>query len=358
MTAVSEPVTESMPTIVITSPADAIAVVPYMIGFHPSLSLVVFMISDDGRTAAGILRFDLSQEAEETAEQTTQAARLLVRNGIRQALLVGYGPGTRVTPVMDAAMQAMCSAGIGVGDALRVEDGRYWSYLCPDMTCCPPDGVAVDVSGSVPAATAVLAGMRALPDRAALAATLDPSSGFDQAHGYSTMQQMCAHARQLIEEGHDWYGEGVARVTEALDRIRDGQDLDVETVAWLGVALTSIAVRDFALTRIERYSADVQVQLWMEVTRKVPPAFGAAPASLLAFAALYRGDGALAGVAIERALSADPDYRWALLLRQAIQVGLPPAMMFGIDWGEQEDAIAAQAREYPSFAHPVLPAGW
>ena len=55
------------------------------------------------------------------------------------------------------------------------------------------------------------------------------------------------------------------------------------------------------------------------------PEFVPAPASLLAFTAWQCGEGALANVAIERALGADPAYSMALLLAQAIQTGLPPS---------------------------------
>jgi hypothetical protein len=98
--------------------------------------------------------------------------------------------------------------------------------------------------------------------------------------------------------------------------------------------------------------------LWTQVIRTVPAAFAAAPATLLAFAALARGDGALAGVALERALSADPGYTMALLICQAIDVGMTPAQVFAIDWGDQVEAISAQARRSTAYARPVLPEGW
>jgi hypothetical protein len=52
----------------------------------------------------------------------------------------------------------------------------------------------------------------------------------------------------------------------------------------------------------------------------------AAPASLLAFVAWQAGDGALANVALDRALADNPRYSMALLLREALDAGAPPAM--------------------------------
>ncbi|MDF5758435.1 DUF4192 domain-containing protein [Spongiactinospora sp. TRM90649] len=358
MTAVSEPATDQVPTITITSPADAVAIVPYLLGYHPSLSMVVIMIDGDTATAKGVLRFDLPQAAADADDHTTEAVGLLLRYGIGQVLLLGYGPGNRATPVVDAMRPALADAGIAVCEALRVADGRYWSYLCTNPSCCPAEGVAFDVSGSVPAATAVLAGMRALPDRASLVATLDPPSGFDRARGDRVMRQLCSQVRELDGEDRDWFSDGVEQVTASLDRMQAGEDLDVSTLAWLGVHLTSVAVRDIVLTRIADEDADTHVRLWTEVTRKAPAAFAAPPATLVAFAALSRGDGALARVALERALSADPGYTMALLITQAIDVGMTPAQMFATDWGGQADAITAQARQNTTYARPVLPEGW
>ena len=52
-----------------------------------------------------------------------------------------------------------------------------------------------------------------------------------------------------------------------------------------------------------------------------------APATLAAYTALRQGHGAVANVALDRALHADPDYTMAQLLRAAISSGLPPALL-------------------------------
>jgi hypothetical protein len=57
----------------------------------------------------------------------------------------------------------------------------------------------------------------------------------------------------------------------------------------------------------------------------VEPGYVPAPACLLAFAAWQAGDGALANVAIDRALQADSGYSMALLLLDAVSGGLPPS---------------------------------
>ncbi len=60
--------------------------------------------------------------------------------------------------------------------------------------------------------------------------------------------------------------------------------------------------------------------------RLAQPGYVAAPASLLAFTAWQCGDGALANVALDRALADTPGYSMALLLRDALAAGTPPSM--------------------------------
>ncbi|WP_188959520.1 DUF4192 family protein, partial [Modestobacter marinus] len=51
------------------------------------------------------------------------------------------------------------------------------------------------------------------------------------------------------------------------------------------------------------------------------------PATLLAVSAWVRGDGALANVALDRALRSEPSYTFAGLLRSALDACLPPEEM-------------------------------
>jgi hypothetical protein len=349
-------ISELTNAITIRELADVVAIVPYLLGFHPSQSLVAVAIDD--AKVKGAVRLDLTKDPAEMAERTAHLTKVLAGNDIRRALLVGYGPGPEVTPIVDAAMAALREAGIGISEAIRVDGGRYWSYICTDITCCPLEGVPVDPSSSAPAAAAVVAGIRAFPDRAALAATLDPPQRFDQDCAQSVTRDVCAQAKKANKSGGDWFSEGVERVVAALDRVQTGDDLDTETVAWLGVCLTAKPVRDMAMTYVHQYGVETHVRLWTEVTRKVQPAFAAAPATLLAFAAMCRGDGPLASIALERALSVNSRYSLALLLIEGLMVGLPPSEVLDRDWSELADVIITQVQECPSAAWPVLPEGW
>lgn len=62
-------------------------------------------------------------------------------------------------------------------------------------------------------------------------------------------------------------------------------------------------------------------RLWTDLTRRARPGNVAAPASLLAFVAWQAGDGAL-----DRAFADDAGYPMAVLLREALNAGLPPSV--------------------------------
>ena len=90
------------------------------------------------------------------------------------------------------------------------------------------------------------------------------------------------------------------------------------------MALRDLRVRDDAWARMDPAHADAHRRLWTDVVRRAQPGYVAAPAALLAFVAWQSGDGALANVALDRALADDPRYSMALLLRQVITAGAPP----------------------------------
>ncbi|GAA3120276.1 hypothetical protein GCM10010466_08960 [Planomonospora alba] len=338
----------------LSGPADLVAVVPYLLGFHPSLSMVVIMMQSDSGSVLGTIRFDLPDHGAPSIAR--ELSRMLTRNAVTRVMLAGYGPGSRVTPVMDVIRETLPGHGIEVLEALRVEDGRCWSYVCADPSCCPPDGLPVDGCGEI-AANAVVAGLVALPDRGALEATLAPVDGARR----TAMREatLAAHARanallaSPTSTGAYWYAEGLARIREALCQVDRGQELSDEQVAWLGVLLTIIPVRDSALTFTE-HSDQTHLRLWAEVTRRVEPAYVPAPACLAAVMALVTGDGTLALVAVDRALSADPGYRFAGMLRLALSIGVPPSTVADLRTPTMAQDIASIVAENPDGVRPVL----
>jgi hypothetical protein len=312
--------------------------VPHLLGFHPADSLVVLGVGGPHSRIRLAFRYDLPDPPEQglAADIAAHATTVLARQHLTLAIAIGYGSGRQVTPVADVLIPALREAGLQVQDVLRVQDGRYWSYLCADPGCCPPDGVPFDPTGHPAAAALAEAGMTARGDRAELAATLAPS--VDCAKSMSeAVERAQDRATRLVTDAFadPRYGDvfqpvadaGRRSVRLAVTRYRRGGQLTDhhDELAWLGVALTDMRVRDDAWARMDpEYNADHQ-RLWVDLVRHLPSQYVPAPAALLAFTAWQAGEGALASLAIERALAADPDYSMAQLIADALHAGLPPS---------------------------------
>ena len=103
----------------------------------------------DGRVQVA-LRYDLPDPPDHRHRRqiAAHAAAVLSRQQLTTVIVAGYGPGPLVTPVADAIRDAVTGAGLRLHDVLRVEDGRYWSYLCREPSCCPAEGVPFDADGA------------------------------------------------------------------------------------------------------------------------------------------------------------------------------------------------------------------
>lgn len=318
--------------------ADGIlAVVPHLLGFHPANSLVVLGIGGPHARIRLAFRYDLPEPPEDglSADIASHASTVLCREHLTMAVIVGYGTGPAVTGVVDVVASAMRDAGIIVQDALRVEDGRYWSYLCRDPHCCPPEGVPHDPAAHPAAAVLAAAGLTVRGDRSELVGTLarDPDSIESMTRAVERARR---RATNLIDKTLSITADGdplqaiadagrkSVRLVVARYR-RDGELKDQDEIAWLGLTLTDLRVRDDAWARMEPQFNDAHQRLWTDLLRQLPAEFAPAPAALLAFVAWQAGDGALASIAIERALDADPEYSMALLLADALHAGLPPS---------------------------------
>ena len=322
----------------IGSPTSLLAVIPFLLGFDPGRSIVV--IGTEPRTAQVLitLRYDVPDPGRPrvAAGLARNAISLLAAQGVKTAVAVGYGTDAAVAPVAAALRERAVANGIAMTELLRADDGRYWSYICRAPSCCPPDGTPFDLADHPSARALRAAGGRVLADRAALAATVAAVGGREGAVVRRASRRFLA---ELARCGSrlDRAGEHVAlpRLTasiglvallDAIWRYREGEPVPVDLAAWLTVALAQVRVRDDAWARMDPEHQGAHLKLWTDLTRLARPGYVAAPASLLAFVAWQAGDGALANVALDRALADNARYSLALLLREALDSGAPPSM--------------------------------
>lgn len=355
--------------ILLTSPEDILGAVPYLLGFHPADSLVVIAFS--GRGSRGELRVTTRWDLPSEPGSFDRLAPLLRRERVTHTIVAGFGAGALVTPAVEEVLRLLREAGIDVIEALRADESRYWSYVCPRAECCPPDGTPYDpVTGPV-AARATVNGMVALPGRDHLRYAVSPLEGPARAAMREATTWATNHlrtrlapltgtttatphtepagpdvaeagtaggdpagvagpgggARDVEESIRLFVGEGLARVRAAIGTYAAGDRLSDREAATLGMDLAVLRVRDEAWTSMEDDTEDAHIALWGDLTRRLEPPFVPPAASLLAAAAWRRGDCALAAVAVERALAADPAYSMALLVAQGLRQLVSPAIL-------------------------------
>ena len=315
-----------------------LAVIPHLLGFIPQASVVVIGTAPPRSRIRVTLRYDLPDPPGlgAAADLAAHAAAVIGSQRLEAAVAVGYGPETLVTPVAEAMREAFADAGIELQEFLRVQDSRYWSYVCRNEACCPAAGVPLDPDLHCAAALADF-GLPVLADRTALAARVAPLGGIAAESMRQATRRAEQHVAQLLAKVRKSARlgaarqmiatEGLAAVGAMIARYREGGRFTTDyEVARLTVALRDLRVRDDAWARMDPGHSAAHQRLWTDVTRRAQPGHVAAPAALLAFVAWQSGDGALANVALDRALADDPRYSMALLLRQVITAGAPPAL--------------------------------
>jgi hypothetical protein len=329
----------ALPVVKVSGPADLVNLVPWVLGFRPGDRdlVVIGTVPPRGRVKL-TFRYDLPEQPD--ALFTAQARRVvaaLAAAGCTRVLIAGFGPDRLVAPAVALMREAAQAAGLEVGEALRAEGNRCWSYLCTKASGCPAEGTGCGPAGSPVAAAFEAAGVPApLASRTVLAADIAPADGTEAESMRLAMDKAEARALRLIGEEtkpgrrtsrSPLVNSGVRAVAAALRAYRAGGSITShDQLAWLARALGNLDVRDEAWLRMDPAHRSAHQRLWTDLTRLAPGEYAAAPASLLALVAWQDGDGAFANLALDRALAARPGYTMARLLRMAIDAGTPPSL--------------------------------
>jgi len=293
-----------------------LSVLPMMMGFQPDEGDVVLSgLSEHGRM---VVTMRLAQPTADdiTVDYLSNMLPNIMDAGTRSVYVTAYGPGQQVTPVA-LKLTTLVGSVLPVQDVLRVEGDRYWSYLCQDPSCCPPEGRQFQAETQATTTLRVEAGLSAETSRDKLAERLAPPTGEQAEAARQAWTEAIAKPLSVPE--------GRAAVDQALRDSREGKPIDAAEAVQLAAALTALPVRDHAWAHMNPEFRDAHTDLWSAILRQVPPEAAPAPASLLAFTAWQQGQGAVANLALDRAMEADPDYTMAHLIHQAVSAGLPPS---------------------------------
>lgn len=347
--------------ITLRSPAELADALPYMLGFHPSDSLVMVAIHGEGGRFGGRLRVGIPISSAEWEDTAGQAADCLIRGSERRgakpdAIVVflcqdprgdesGQRVMTRLRPLAQRVRLACGALDVPVMEALCLSAGRYWSYCCPDERCCPPEGSALVAPGtSAMAAAATFAGLQVRGSLREIERRLEPLRGAVAAEMERALDRAAVALVPKILDGatREEVGAETVMLSRALMQrmtlapppeggpcADDWDDalLGNDEAASLILGLQDREIRDVAAEWMEDDEAAPALRLWRALARRCVGAYGehaAAPLALAGWVSWSTGDEPTARIALALALRADDEYRFAQLLHHACNEGIDP----------------------------------
>ena len=320
-------------------PGEIAAGLPQLLGFRPSESVVLIGLGGPSGGRVGMtVRSDIPDVAHAAA--FARAVVECLRSDRPDAVVLALVSEAPDDPCGPAGLDlphrallrdltgALTGAGIALRDALLVRSERWWSYDCPRACCEPGAGTAVpsgvtDLELASIATGVVVAGSRR-----------DLERRIGRAPRGAGIGEACLHRageRWALAAERGWAAvadDACAAVDDAIAACGpagSGDRLTDELLARVVWGLRDPQARDRVLASALGPDAAVAETLWTECTRRAPAPLDAAPATLLAVSAWLRGDGAMANVALERALASDPDHVLAQLLSRALAACMNPA---------------------------------
>ncbi|MCW2756454.1 MAG: hypothetical protein JWO46_200, partial [Nocardioidaceae bacterium] len=210
------------------SPDDLIALVPYLLGFHPEESLVMLTFgAGDGSFHA---RVDLPTDEVGRGEVVEVLLHALRANRVpRAAVVVFTGRTGDAAAMIERLAPALAVARVDLVDAVRADGACWWSLLGDDPRCGHP----YDLSAHRFTADRVFEGQVALDSRADVAAGIrhpgTPPADRDTAaiavaadrwvaqlvRDAGRVDRLRSHAAWLADRLGTWVGEGPVAADDA-----------------------------------------------------------------------------------------------------------------------------------------------
>jgi len=319
--------TKQRPDFELNRPGAVIAALPAVLGFVPEKSLVVISI-DDGDLGS-VMRVDLS---EALPDRIGPLAEVASSAGPEAAIAVIVDADGAGCPMCNEEYRDLCAT---LTEELAQRDIVVWAAHVVDRVAaggrwhcvdgCGAGGVIDDPSASPLAVAAVLDGRRLYARRADLQAVV----AVDERAGSAALAALIGEHAASRDAAHRADPSACVRcdvedAIAAAGRVGDGQRLSDAELARLACALGDVEVRDTLYALAVGQSAGEAESLWALLSRNLPTPWRVEALVLVAFSAYVRGDGPLAGVALEAALRCQPEHRMAGMLDTALQSGLRP----------------------------------
>ena len=333
----------------LTSPHELLAVVPYLLGFTPANSIVTLCLSSNRLGLTQRLDLPTDDDAHDVASALLPS---LITEKPDAVILIGFEDNKGESlPALESLTSALQSSDLPVHDRIVVRDGRWRSLDCHNPRCCPTEGSPIPEPADVSGVVSEFVGRGVAPhsDRESLARQVEPGP----------QAATVAAVIRSREKAGDWPAVPRAELFAAWPRILDpdAPSIAPEDAAMAAMSLLDIEVRDamvawmcpgtLALDElggdIQKLFSGLESALDMEgidsaspgaenglqdrligLSALLPDSHAAPVLTVLASFTWWRGDGALARVALARALRCAPDYRLALLLQQMVDLAIRP----------------------------------
>lgn len=339
----------------VDDPGELIVAVPAMVGFVPQRSLVVAVLRGAPNPGGSpiidaVLRFDLkpddgprrglaaaySQAVAQicAAEGASEVLAVIVDDRVRESRRTRRHSATVTGPwaaLVAAFARRLAQQDVFVEGAWAVraieKDQRWWSLLEANRR-----GMLPDPAASLVTVAHVLDGRPIRGDRSELTDLVAPDHELVQ-QVRMHLDSACARARERYEtavrrgDPDEYHRRALENILWQIADTDSGGALTAPACADLAVALRDRTVRDALFALAVGEHAAVAENLWAALTRALLGGDRADAATLLAYSAYIRGDGPLAGVALQAALGADPAHSMAILLDTALHTGMRPDIL-------------------------------
>lgn len=328
-------------------PGDFIAAVPAMLGFMPARSLVVTVLraatGESGAAAIDVVaRMDLDNPGRAATGQLVERVAGVCVRGTACAVLAlivddrATAPAKRHRGVRSRKHRDLVCAlehrldaeAVPLAGAWAVRaigpDLPWWSLLGPARRGRQPDPAT-----SLVTLRHILDGRPMRGSRDELVDAVEVNSAVREqlrplldAEAEAAADRVAQAAKR--GEPNSYSGAALRNVLARIANIEAGNRPLAHELAEVAIALRDQKVRDIVFGLMPGAHARAAEALWLELTRALPDPDRAESAMLLGYAAYARGDGPLAGVALEAALASDPEHRMATLLDLGLQTGMHP----------------------------------
>ncbi|MGW6697251.1 DUF4192 domain-containing protein [Nocardia sp. NPDC055049] len=324
----------NVPRLSVGDAGELIAAIPAMLGFVPTRSLVMALLSTDdtpegAQSIRAVMRFDIDAAADLAGVRhlANVVESVCLRENLTSTMLIAVDDRPTRSTIAEDVLHHLNRAGIEPSHAWWV--GEITTGVeYQDLLTLGRAGRVDDPRASTVAFAHVLEGNQIYGSRdeladlltpnADLAAQLQPHIGAAAAHYRDNLAEAtdAEHANAFRREATEWI---LAQISTA-----DQMPLTAEDLVMIVALVRDRMIRDimFGLSATEHRAP--AAALWRQIASATEGPDRADAATFFGYSAYHHGDTVVAGIAIAAALHADPDHVIANLLDVALRECIRP----------------------------------